>query len=132
LTFRKRCTGSNLVDVGRGAAHDRLQSGRSTPRPVDSTGRGGHGECLRRSRGDAVGIPAGHRTRRSACGEHGNRSWSSWDRASEAGARTGSSPTGGHGRGGGLVVVGGRESRPHGEGGQRVCREVGGMPGDRR
>ena len=36
------------------------------------------------------------------------------------------------GRGGGSVVVRGRESRPHGEGTQRVCRAVARMPGGRR
>jgi hypothetical protein len=36
------------------------------------------------------------------------------------------------GRGGGSVVVRGRESRPHGEGTQRAGRAVAGMPGGRR
>jgi hypothetical protein len=132
VTSRKRCTGSNLVDVGRGAARDSFQCEGSTFRSVDSTGRGGHGEGLRRSRGDAVGIPAGRRARRSACGEHGNRSWSSRVPACQAGVGTGSLPAVGHERGGGLVVVRGRESRPHGEGGQRVRNEVTGMSGVHR
>jgi hypothetical protein len=132
VTSRKRCTGSNLVDRGRGAARDCSQGGRSTRQAVDGTGCGGHGEGLRGSRGDAVGISAGRRTRRSACGEHGNRPWSSWILASQAGVGTGSLPAEGRGRGGGLVVVRERESRSHGEGGQRIRKEDVGMPGAHR
>jgi hypothetical protein len=36
------------------------------------------------------------------------------------------------GRGGGSVVVRGRESRPHGEGTQQASRAVAGRPGGRR
>jgi hypothetical protein len=54
VKLRKRGTGSNLVDRGRGAVH-------GYPRwVVDSEAglacwRGGHGEGLRRNRGDAAG-----------------------------------------------------------------------------
>ena len=58
VKLRKRGTGSNLVDMGRGAAHGH---------PVwvaDSVAGlacrwGGHGEGLRRNRGDAAGAKLG-------------------------------------------------------------------------
>jgi hypothetical protein len=54
--FRVR-TGSNLVDVGRAAVHA-LVWGRLLDRfKVDRSG--GHGECLRRSRGEAAGEQLG-------------------------------------------------------------------------
>ena len=54
VKLRKRGTGSNLVDMGRDAVHGHLM------RVADSEAglacrRGGHGEGLRRSRGDAAG-----------------------------------------------------------------------------
>ena len=125
-----RRAGSNLVDLGRSAVHDH-------PRVADSeAGRnprlGGHTESLRCRCGEAAGaqldtspvdrlvvnvgtIPAlpfpppiqggGGQVRRRL-------SASGWD--------------------GALVVVRGRESRPHGEGGQRVRNGGTGTPGGRR
>ena len=57
IRLRKRGTGSNLVDMGRGAVHDHRWV-------VDSVAGlacrwGGHGESLRRSRGDAAGTKLG-------------------------------------------------------------------------
>ena len=53
----KRRTGSNLVDVGRATAHDRL-GGRLRTRFY--AGRdGGHEESLRRTPGEAVGQELG-------------------------------------------------------------------------
>jgi len=57
VKLRKRGTGSNLVDMGRGAVHDHRQV-------VDSVAGlacrwGGHGEGLRRNRGDAAGAKLG-------------------------------------------------------------------------
>jgi hypothetical protein len=50
----KRGTGSNLVDRGRDAVHSLLEGW--TDSEADSACRwGGHGEGLRRSRGDAAG-----------------------------------------------------------------------------
>ena len=65
LKPRKSSTGSNLADMGRGAARDHrweagLYSGAGWFRR-----RGGHGEGLRRSRGDAAGAGAGRLTRRT-------------------------------------------------------------------
>ncbi len=60
LTLRKSSAGSNLTDMGRCAVRGCLVSaGRPTPKPVVSVRWGGHGESLRRSRGDAVGVKAG-------------------------------------------------------------------------
>jgi len=51
----KRETGSNLVDVGRAAAHAAPDAGSATPKS-DFRGRpGGHEEGLRRTRGEAAG-----------------------------------------------------------------------------
>jgi hypothetical protein len=57
VKLRKRGTGSNLVDMGWGAVHDHRWV-------VDSVAGlacrwGGHGEGLRRSRGDAAGAKLG-------------------------------------------------------------------------
>lgn len=54
VKLRKRVTGSNLADMGRDAAHSRSN------RAADSVAGmrcqwGGHGEGLRRNRGDAAG-----------------------------------------------------------------------------
>jgi hypothetical protein len=57
--LRKRVAGSNLVDVGRNAARDFRRWVGSTPKPVMRRRWGGHGECLRRRRGDAVGVELG-------------------------------------------------------------------------
>jgi hypothetical protein len=54
----KRITGSNLVDVGRVAAHDRVVDGRLRT-SLDMGMGGGHEESLRRTRGDAVGEELG-------------------------------------------------------------------------
>jgi hypothetical protein len=56
VMLRKRVAGSNLVDTGRNAARDPRRRAGSTPNPVMRRRWGGHGECLRRSRGDAVGV----------------------------------------------------------------------------
>jgi hypothetical protein len=58
VKLRKRGTGSNLVDTGCGAVHD-LPVG-WVDFEADSACRwGGHGEGLRRSRGDAAGAKLG-------------------------------------------------------------------------
>ena len=59
LKSLKRETGSNLVDMGRGAARAELTEGEATPTVRYSSGRGGHGECLRRTREDAAGVELG-------------------------------------------------------------------------
>jgi hypothetical protein len=102
------------------SAHPCTRRARRTPRPVNVAGRGGHGEGLRRTRADAAGAELGT------------------DPVERFGVNVGTIPmapapvsiqlAGGKARrrlmppgwGGGPVVVGGRESRPQGEGVQRV------------
>jgi len=131
VKLRKRGTGSNLVDMGRGAVHGH---------PVwvaDSVAGlacrwGGHGEGLRRNRGDAAGakldakpvdrfpVNTGTIWCRSRCPES---AWAS---------RIGPSSAEGARWGGGPVVVRARERRAHGEGGQQVSSGRQGRPGGRR
>jgi hypothetical protein len=117
----KRGIGSNLADVGRGAVHaccDRW----ATPASEFRGRRGGHEEGLRRTRGEAAGEKLG--------AAPVDRS------AMNVGTILGLPAVGGQARcrllalgwGGGFVVVRGRESRPHGEGRQRICS--GGLEGE--
>jgi hypothetical protein len=130
VKLRKRVTGSNLADMGRGAAHDRF-------RVVDFVAGlrcwwEGHGEGLRRSCGDAAGaeldakpvdrfpVNTGTIPCRSRC---------------PGSARSrGIGPSSAEGRrwGGGPVVVRARERRAHGGGGQQVSSRGQGRPGGRR
>ena len=129
VKLRKRGTGSNLVDMGRGAVHDHRQV-------VDSVAGlacrwGGHGESLRRNRGDAAGakldakliyrfaVNTGTIPHRSRCPE-----------SIQAGG-IGTSSVEGTGWGGGPVVVRAGERPAHGEGGQQVGSDSAGMPGGR-
>ena len=131
VKLRKRGTGSNLVDMGRDAVHGHLM------RVADSEAglacrRGGHGEGLRRSRGDAAGakldaklidrfaVNTGTIPRRSRC-----------PGSTRAGG-IGPSSAEGAGWGGGPVVVRARERRAHGEGGQQAGSAGRGRPGGRR
>jgi len=92
----------------------------------------GHGECLRRSRGEAAGEKLGaHPTKRCV----GNmRTIPVLPTAATNQVVAGQvhrrliAP----GWGGGSVVVRGRESRPHGEGTQRVGNDAMAMAGVRR
>jgi hypothetical protein len=129
LTPRNYDTGSNLADLGRTQC-----TTTSAPSVVDSEADstyrwGGHAESLRRKRGDAAGVELGTSPVDRFRGERGNCPRSSLRRAS--------SPCRGQahrrlmavGQDGGSVVLGGRESRPHGEGGQQVGSKDTGMPG---
>ena len=130
VKLRKRVTGSNLGDTGRGATHDRPTW------VVDSvTGLrcwwGGHQEELRRTGGDVAGaeldaklidwfaVNTGTIPGRSRC-----------PKAVWMGG-IGTSSVEGAGWGGGPVVVRARERCVHGEGGQQVGRGSAGMPGGR-
>lgn len=114
---RKRGTGSNLVDRGREVVHDQWM--------VDSVAGmacrwGGHGEGLRRSRGEAAGakldakltdrfaVNTGTIPQCSRCPEV------IWDGGIDA------SSVEAVGWGGGPVVVRAGERLVHGEGGQQV------------
>lgn len=125
-------TGSNLVDVGRAAVRVELICGETTPKPVIYVGGEAIGESLRRTRGEAAGAELGAHPI--------DRHMVNVGTVPESPSPTGSQLVGGQarcqlmapGRGGGSVVVRGRESRLHGEGTQRVSNAVAGMPGGRR
>jgi hypothetical protein len=110
----KRGIGSNLVDMGREAVHA-CPGGWATSWPVFRGWRGGHEEGLRRTHGEAAGEKLG--------AAPVDRS------AMNVGTILGLPAIGGQARcrllapgwGGAFVVVRGRESRPHGEGRQRIC-----------
>ena len=112
---------------------------RGTPEAGNGHRRGGHGEGLRRSRGEAAGVELGTSPVDRISSERGNRPVLPSPPCSQHAGRAGSSSADGTGRGGAPVVVRGRESRPHGEGGQQVSSGRAGMTrrtpvntGDRR
>ena len=130
LKLRKRGTGSNLVDRGRDAV-------RGHPCwVVDSEAGlacrwGGHGESLRRNRGDAAGAKLGAKLIDRFAVNTGTIPHRSRDlEAIEVGGIDASSVEGA-GWGGGPVVVGAGERPAQGEGGQQVGSEGVGMPGGR-
>ena len=89
--------------------------------------RGGHGESLRRSHGDAAGVEVGTSLLDRSCGERGNHPRSPFPPGSQSGGGQVRCRPRAVGWGGGLVVVvgvtphrGDRESRSQGEGGQQV------------
>ena len=123
--------GSNLVDTGRSAVHDHHWW------VVDSEAGsecrwGGHGEGLRRTRGETAGAKLGASPVNRCMVNVGTISGLPSPPPSQGGGgqvrRRLMSP----GWGGALVVVRGRESRLHGEGGQRARSTWTGMPGGRR
>ena len=128
----KRGTGSNLVDVGRVAAHVEPIVGEATLIPANVGRVGGHIECLRRRCGDAAG------------GELGTDPVD-WYMVNVGTVSESPSPLPGQGGGGQVhrrltawgwggvsVVVRARESRVHGEGRQQVRNSGTAMPGARR
>src|SRR5947209_8746127 len=124
-----RFAGSNLVDAGRTAVHTRV---RVTSLRVWWGRRGGHGESLRRTHGDAAGAKLGNSSAKRSVVNVGTIplspvSWPSWPGAGRARRRPKTM-----GWDGAPVVVRGRESRPHGEGGQQVRSDRIGMAGGRR
>ena len=56
LKLRKGLAGSNLVDTGRCTVRDRRREAAVNSEAGSVFRWGGHGEGLRRSRGDAVGV----------------------------------------------------------------------------
>jgi hypothetical protein len=137
VKLRKRGTGSNLVDLGRGAVHDHRWV-------VDSVAGlacrwGGHGEGLRRSRGDAAGAKLGAKLINRFAVNTGTIPRRSRGLESIRAGGIDTSSVEGAGWGGGSVVVAGvttrlgvRESRTQGEGGQQVGSDRAGRPGGRR
>ncbi len=128
---QERRTGSNLVDQGRDS---------SAP-DLPTTGRDGLGDVVSpgatmKDCGVVVDRPAGEKPGTDpvdrSCGERGNRLRVASLPASQAGSGKARRLLMARGRGGGSVVVRGRESRPHGEGTQRVRDGGTGMSGGRR
>ncbi|HEX2418922.1 MAG TPA: hypothetical protein VHJ83_12510, partial [Micromonosporaceae bacterium] len=94
--------------------------------------QGGHEEGLRRTRGEAAGAKLGtDPVDRYAVNVGSVPGWSRRPAVRVGGGQVRARP-GRPGRGGAAVVVRGRESRPHGEGRQRVRSAGTGMAGDRR
>ena len=104
----------------------------ATPARVREACVGGHGECLRRSRGEAAGEELGTYPVDRLMVNVGTVARSPFLPVSQTGSGKACRLLMVWWRGGGSVVVRGRESRPHGEGTQRVCRDGTGMPGGRR
>jgi hypothetical protein len=127
----KRDTGSNLVDVGRIAAHAARWRGRRLRSRPNAVG----GEAV----GNVCGVPAAMLQGEELVADPVDRCVVN---VGTVPASPFPSPLGGGGqarcrlmapgRGGGSVVVRGRESRPHGEGTQRASRAVAGRSGGRR
>jgi hypothetical protein len=125
------CAGSNLVDQGRSAVHaHRVAVGDS--RQVWEAVPGGHGEGLRRSRGEAAGEELGTDPVDRSVVNVGTVVESPSCRPARPGSGKAHRLPMARRRGGGSVVVRGRESRPHGEGTQRDRSCGTGMPGGRR
>jgi hypothetical protein len=130
VMLRKRGTGSNLVDRGRGVVHD-LPVGWVDSEADLACRWGGHGEGLRRSRGDAAGAELGaglidrFRVNTGTVPRRSRR----WGSTRNGGIDA--SSVEGAGWGGGPVVVGVGERPAHGEGGQQVRSGNTGMPGVR-
>lgn len=130
VKLRKRVTGSNLVDTGRGAVHNCLIW------MVDSVAGlrcrwGGHEEGLRRIRGDAAGAELGAKlidrfTVNTGTIPHRSRSLGS---AQASGIDA--SFVEDAGWGGGSIVVRAYERCVHGEGGQQVSSRSAGISGGR-
>ena len=132
VKLRKRRAGSNLVDMGRSAAHTRRDR-------VAGDSEAGMDRPVGRSRGKPAAYSwrgcrgiAGHLPRRTVRGERGNHlrlpsRCSNQDVEGQARRRPSAAAWGG-----GSVVVRARERRVHGEGSQQVGREDAGMLGGRR
>ena len=128
----KRETGSNLVDVGRAAVRAELSDGEATPKPVIDAGGEASGECLRRTRSEAAGAKLDADPIDRCMVNVGTVSGSPSPPPIQGGGGQAHRRLMGPGRGGGSVVVRGRESRSHGEGTQRVSSNGNAMPGGRR
>lgn len=118
--------GSGPVSSARPAAR-RATSGRSrVGRP------GGHGEGLRRSRGEAAGEELGTNPVERSVVNVGTTPASPRRAGPPGRKRAGPSSSHDDGVGRSLVVVRGRESRPHGQGRQQDRSRRTGRPGGRR
>lgn len=125
-------TSSNLVDRGWAAVHALVSHDEGDLRTLLNWQDEGHGEGLRRIRGEAAGEKLG--------ADPVNRHTLNMGTISALPTPPLNQSGGGQARcrllasrwGGGFVVVRGWESQPHGEGTQRDRRAGAGMPGGRR
>lgn len=128
----KERTGSNLVDMGRATAHALFGDEDGDLRLLWDWQDEGHGESLRRTRGEAVGEKLG--------ADPVNRHTLNMGTISALPSAPLDLSGDGQARcrllvsrwGGGSVVVRGWESQPHGEGTQQDRRQGTEMPGGRR
>lgn len=125
-------TGSNLVDMGRATVRVELIHGETTPKSAIDVGEEAIGEGLRRTRGEAVGAELGAHPIDRHMVNVGTVPESPSPPPRQGGDGQARRQLMAPGRGGGSVVVRGRESRPHGEGTQQVSKAGTGMPGGRR
>jgi len=121
-----------LEPGGSGPGSSARPSRWATPTVGCDARRGGHGEGLRRNRGEAAGEELGTDPVERLMVNVGTATGSPSLRASQAGSGKACRRLMARWRDGGSVVVRGRESRLHGEGTQRVRRLGTGMPGGRR
>ena len=128
----KRGTGSNLVDPGRDAVRADRSDGDATPTSATNVDQEAIGEGLRRTRGEAAGEELGAGLADWHMVNAGTVPVSPFPPPIRGGGGQAHRRLRAPGRGGGPVVVRGRESRSHGEGAQRVRSAVTGMPGARR
>ena len=103
-----------------------------TPETAERNRTGGHGEGLRRTRGEAAGEKLGASPAKRSVANMGTIPKPPLPPANQAGGGQARRRLVARRWGGVPVVVGGRESRPQGEGGQRVRSRRAGMPGGRR
>ena len=130
VKLRKRGTGSNLVDRGRVAVHGYLVQMADSEAGL-ACRWGGHGEGLRRSRGDAAGAKLGAGLIDRLTVNTGTILRRSRRLGSTRNGGIDASFVEGAGWGGGPVVVGVGERPARGEGGQQVRGGKTGMPGVR-
>src|SRR5207244_6732293 len=127
----KRGTSSNLVDTGWATVRAGVGNNNGDLGPLMNEEDEGHGESLRRTRGEAVGekldtAPVNRHTLNMGTTSEPPSLPPSQGGDGQARCRLMTSRWGG-----GSVVVRGWESQPHGEGTQRDRRAVTGMPGGR-
>jgi hypothetical protein len=129
----KRGTGSNLVDMGRVAVHvDRYERGRRLRNRLLTPVRRPSEKVCGVSDGEAAAAELGADPIDRNMVNVGTVPGSPFPASCQLVGGQAHRQLTARGRGGGSVVVRGRESRPHGEGTQRVRSWTCGMPGGRR
>jgi hypothetical protein len=118
--------------MGRAAVHARAEGAQRDFDAGEQGWRGGHAERLRRGRGEAAGEKLGTVPVDWDVGNVGTLPGLPFPPASQAGGGQVRRRLWALGGDGAAVVLGGRESRPQGEGRQQVRSEVAGRPGGRR